>query len=92
MDDRLRPIYLPFNYARGYPLHLPWQPHKRTTQYSNLSMVNFAQAVIPPIKDIESVLQPLVNGPCTANNLAGVFPARRRAIFWSLAGCLNLDC
>jgi len=64
----------------------------RASQYDNLSMVNFAQAVIPPIKDIKSILQPLVKGPCTADNLAGVFPVRRSAIFWSLAGCLNLDC
>ena len=62
----------------------------RASQYNNLSMVNFAQAVIPPIKDIESVLQPLVNGPCTANNLAGVFPARRRAIYWSISWMLKL--
>ena len=59
----------------------------RASQYNNLSMVNFAQAVIPPIKTIKSVLQLLVNGPCTANNLAGPFPAHRIATFWPF-GCM----
>ncbi len=54
-------------------------------------MVNFAQEVIHSMEYIKPILQLLVNGPSTANDLDGLFPSERRsAIFRGLGWMLKL--
>ena len=66
------------------------KPLTRVGQYNNPGMVNFAQAVMPSMEDIKSILQLPVNDPCMAKDLAGLFPAERRsAIFRALSWMLK---
>jgi hypothetical protein len=62
----------------------------RVGQYNNPGMVNFAQAVMPSMADIKSILQSPVNDRCMAKDLVSLFPAeRRRAIFRALSWMLK---
>ena len=64
----------------------------RLREFLKLSMVNYAQLVVPDIDEISEVLNNLESGPMAAKELVKNFPDNRQAyIFRSLLWLLKLN-
>jgi alpha-maltose-1-phosphate synthase len=64
---------------------------ERVTKYRELSMVNFAKALIPAENEVENILKHLSEKPMTAAELVATIPEQRKAfVYRSLAWLLKI--
>lgn len=64
---------------------------QRLAEYRQLTMINFADVVLPSQDEVKTILEVAASGPCQAKKiLAGIPPARQAFMLRSLAWLLKL--